>query len=233
MFRRIFSLIYPRICVVCEAELPGDLPGWICPRCIAGLPWIPPPVCLECGAPLETGAEPDPVCAVCRARRRGFDRAASGLRYSAAARDIVQRLKYQRQLYIAPVLADAVVYAWRNFLDAAPVDMIVPVPLYPRKQREREFNQAEEIAVRAAPAIGAPVRSRALRRIRDTRTQTDLNAAARRDNVKNAFAAADVRGRVLLLVDDVFTTGSTLSECARVLRKAGARRILVATAARG
>lgn len=236
MLRTLFGLIYPRICVLCEAELDGDASGWVCRRCVAALPWIRSPVCARCGAPLEAGAEPRPICAVCRARRRTFDRAVSGLRYSAAARDLVQRLKYQRQLYVAPVLAEALVYAWRRFLEEATVDMIVPVPLHPRKQRQREFNQAEEIAVRSAPTIGAPVRPRVLRRLRDTQTQTDLNAAGRRANVQGAFAAAPgggIRGADILLVDDVFTTGSTLSECATLLRKAGARRILAATAARG
>ncbi len=136
---------------------------------------------------------------------------------------------------MAPTLGRLALEAWRSFLESETVDAVVPVPLYPRKEREREFNQAEEIARAMSPALKAPVRAKWLRRLRDTRSQTELKASDRRRNVRGAFAVRrpeEVRERRILLIDDVFTTGATIGECARVLRKAGAARILVATPAR-
>jgi ComF family protein len=115
-------------------------------------------------------------------------------------------------------------------------DWIVPVPLHPAKEREREFNQAERLAVRLGAAIGIPVKTKLLRRIAATPTQTLLTRDRRAANMRNAFALRPGQkpaGRRIVLVDDVFTTGATTSACARALRKAGAGDICVWTVARG
>jgi ComF family protein len=115
----------------------------------------------------------------------------------------------------------------------ADVDALVPVPLAPARERERGFNQAALVADELARALGRPVRRRWLRRARPTRPQSDLSAAERWANVRNAFQAAPaVAGHHVLVVDDVLTTGATAAECARALRAAGARAVSVVTVAR-
>jgi len=114
--------------------------------------------------------------------------------------------------------------------------MIVPVPLHPLKEREREFNQAERLAARLGESTGLPVNTRGLRRIEPTRTQTLLTREQRAANVRHAFAVragCQLEGRRVILVDDVLTTGATTSACARALRNAGARVVQVWTVARG
>lgn len=151
-------------------------------------------------------------------------------------RDCVHRLKYNREMYYAPHLVEWLVAAGREWVDWSAVDAVVPVPLHPLKQRSREFNQAEVLARPLAAAFGKPVITDAVRRVKETRTQTRLTARERRDNLRGAFAARNdgaVRDRRVVLVDDVFTTGATLDSCARVLLQQGAADVLALTVARG
>jgi ComF family protein len=116
------------------------------------------------------------------------------------------------------------------------VDAIVPVPLHPRKKRHREFNQAEYLADALGREFHRPVRRRNLRRVKDTQTQTALDAEERRANLRDAFAlrnAKEIAGKRLALVDDVFTTGATLDSCAKLLRRGGAANVIALAVARG
>ena len=133
-------------------------------------------------------------------------------------------------------LAGWLIAAGKRWIDWGQVDAIVPVPLYPRKQRQREFNQAERLAHGLGRAVSVPVWTRHLRRVKETGTQTRLDADARRANVREAFAARDrgvLDGKRFVLVDDVFTTGATLDACARVLCQEGAQDVIALTVARG
>jgi ComF family protein len=157
-----------------------------------------------------------------------------------AARDpvleAIHRYKYQRALWFEPFLAGLLVQAARQALGRQSGEMIVPVPLHPTKQREREFNQAERLADRLGAATQMPVNKRLLRRVVATRTQALLKRPERLANVRNAFAMRDgqrLNGERIVLVDDVFTTGATTSACAKVLMAAGAGEVCVWTLARG
>jgi ComF family protein len=139
-------------------------------------------------------------------------------------------------MYFGRHLADWLVQAGQEWIDWNEVDGLVPVPLHPRKKRLRQFNQAEYLAALTGKAFGKPVLADVVRRIRDTETQTHLDAQARRANLQGAFAVRKgrtVAGLRLVLLDDVFTTGATLDACARVLRRAGAGDVMVLTVARG
>jgi ComF family protein len=161
-------------------------------------------------------------------------------RSAVAARGVVleaiHRYKYQRALWFEPFLADLLVRQAEPELRREAWDWIVPVPLHPVKQREREFNQAERLAARLGEAVNIPVHGRLLRRAAPTRTQTQLTRQERAANVRNAFVLGKsgcLRGKRIVLVDDVFTTGATASACARVLRQAGVDDVCVWTVARG
>ncbi len=174
-------------------------------------------------------------------------------RAEGVVRDCILRFKYNREMYFGPHLVDWLVGAAQRWIDWTAVDAIVPVPLHPRKERHREFNQAEYLAdalsralgsrdetVAAGfsprPALNVPVLKGNVRRVKDTGTQTKLDAEARARNLRDAFAVRDktvFTGKRLVLLDDVFTTGATLNSCAKVLRSAGAREVVALTVARG
>jgi ComF family protein len=150
--------------------------------------------------------------------------------------EVIHRYKYQRALWFEPFLAELLIQAAGSFLAGQSGMLIVPVPLHPTKEREREFNQAGRLANRLAAATGVPVDKRLLRRVVPTRTQTQLSRQERLANVRNAFAMRRGRrlnGERVVLVDDVLTTGATTSACARVLMEAGAGEVCVWTVARG
>jgi len=149
--------------------------------------------------------------------------------------DVIHRYKYNRALWFEPFLAGLLISRAAPELAAERWDFIVPVPLYPVKQREREFNQAERLAARLGRAAKIPVNARLLRRVKPTVTQTTLTREQRAANVREAFAfcgGKKLNGEKIVLLDDVLTTGATTNACARALRKAGAGDICVWTAAR-
>ena len=152
--------------------------------------------------------------------------------FEGRIRRAIHKFKYDRLLALADPLGDALAQFWLR--TAQRVDCVVPVPLHPARQRERGYNQSELLAQRVGRIVGAPVRPDALRRVRVTATQMTLNAAERKANVAGAFQSGDpaVRDAVVLLIDDVCTTGSTLDACAVALKAAGALEVYGLTLAR-
>jgi len=172
----------------------------------------------------------------CGDRELAFDFATAAYRSRGVVRDLVHQFKYGRRLHLRGVLGRMLSEGFRDErLSALHPDAIVPVPLHPARQREREFNQAELLAHEAARRIRLPVLD-CLRRGRYTLTQTNFHREERFDNLEGAFClakGADVAGRTLAVVDDVLTTGSTASACAAALRHGGAAAVVVITVARG
>jgi competence protein ComFC len=215
------DLFYPQRCVGCSRRASDVL----CRACFEALPGIGRPFCSRCGAPTAFEVY---GCGECRDRNFGFDGARAPLRYEGVGRELVHALKYKGYVRVvekvmAPLMAGA--------LDDGRFDGVVPVPLHRARLARRGFNQAELMARAVAQRINAPVLDK-LKAVRRTRDQVELPAEARRANVAGAYASrGPVAGRILL-VDDVFTTGSTSSECAGVLRKAGAGEVHVLTLCR-
>jgi competence protein ComFC len=151
-------------------------------------------------------------------------------------RDLIHRFKYGREFYLRSVLVEYLTEAMQDVrIQANPVDGLVPVPLHPTRLRERGFNQADALAETLSERTRLPV-LRCIQRRRYTSTQTQFDRVERMQNLRNAFAmrkSNDVRGKHLVLLDDVLTTGSTLHECALVLRAAGAKSVRAITVARG
>jgi len=172
----------------------------------------------------------------CGDREFSFDFATAAYRSRGVVRDLVHRFKYGKQMHLRHLLGRMLTEGFRDArLDALRPDVIVPVPLHPARKREREFNQAEVLALLAGDRLGLPVED-CLRRTRYTRTQTNFHREERFMNLDGAFALRPgfrPKGRAVALVDDVLTTGSTAEACAKVLREAGASAVVVITVARG
>lgn len=228
------DVLFPPLCHSCRAFIPDAGPVHICPACRERMPTVAHPLCQVCGIPFS-GAGEDHVCGACRQSAPDFYAARSALVYEGPCRDLVHAFKYHHKTHLRRPLALLAAGSLRDFVAACAPDLMVPVPLHIRRLRERGFNQAVLLGEIWAREWNLPLDRGAMRRIRWTEPQINLTAAQRRDNVKGAFGVRDtdaVRGRRVLLVDDVYTTGSTVKECAGVLKASGAREVAVVTVAR-
>ena len=236
-FNAVLSFFYPEVCQCCGQEQAGPAEGYIGPDCRGKVKRIHPPFCERCGLPFEGEISATFQCANCRGEHFQFSRARSAVAAKGVALDLLHRYKYQRALWLEPFLAELLMAMSAPILRQEKWDLLVPVPLHPLKRKEREFNQAERLAGRLSLATGIPMRADLLRRVAPTRTQTLLSRSERAANVKGAFACradgAVLKGRRVVLIDDVLTTGATSNACAKVLRGQGAAEVCVWTVARG
>ena len=244
----VFSVLFPADCRICGEPLLNISTLPVCRECLAEMRPVRGKVCSICSERvLTTYAQPDPDglsrCPVCRRVDRPFIRAVAYGSYDDGLRDLVHLLKYNGVRPAARVLgrmlAEAVSALLSDFAASGESTiLVIPVPLYKGKRRQRGFNQAELIArgaLKLLPRRPFELRSDVLERNRDTSSQIGLTSHQRRVNLRGAFSvsrAAEVTGRAILLVDDVYTTGTTVTECSRVLRRAGASEVWVATVAR-
>ena len=230
----LLSLLYPPHCAACNADTASGV--HLCAACAEQVKKIEAPFCRQCSQPFDGAIEGEFVCAQCQEHQFHFDCAVTRYRSRGVVREFIHRFKYDRQFYLRHPLSNWLAEALEDErIQAQPFDAFVPVPLHAARYRERDFNQAEVLAKLLSKRTGKPV-WKALKRIRYTTTQTKLDRDERMENLRNAFRvrhAEAVQSRHLILVDDVFTTGSTVEECARVLRSAGAASVRVVTVARG
>lgn len=229
------SFIYPDVCQLCARERATRREGYVCRVCRERVHVIQPPFCDRCGLPFEGEMSAHFECANCREMELHFASARSAVAARGPVLEAVHRYKYKGELWFEGFFGDYLIPAAKEWAARRPSDSIVPVPLFPVKERERGFNQAERLARLLGKAINLPVNSRLLRRVVPTPSQTRLSRTQRADNMKGAFALRGetvLTGQCILLIDDVFTTGATTSACARVLLKAGASRVEVWTLAR-
>ena len=231
--RALASLFYPSLCSVCSA--PVEASEYLCGPCSCKAPRIKAPFCSKCSEPFPGAITEEFSCANCSHRVLHFEAAVAAFRSRGVVRKIVHEFKYGRHLHLRHPVADWLLETLDDpRLHGRRFDVVVPVPLHPARKRERGFNQAEVLAELLSARAGVPLRP-ILERIRYTTTQTAFDRTERMENLHNAFRLrknADVRDLRVLLIDDVLTTGSTLSECARVLKAAGALSVHAATAAR-
>ena len=233
--RELLGWLYPPHCCHCGAVLCAPRDRLLCPSCYRELEESRArgAICSTCGLMLQTDSESKATCTNCQTRKPHFDVARAALRYSGPASSVILSFKYRGDYFLGPrLLTKALEAGWvPSGLDDA--DAVIPVPLHPRRERERGYNQAALLARTLARHFGLPLWRKALRRTRYTSQQTSLVARRRWDNVRGAFeVTSHVRAKCLLLVDDVMTTGATASECARALKKSGAGRVNVLTLAR-
>lgn len=222
MLSSLVNVFFPAICPLCEG---GLIRSRLCRECADSFESskIRPPFCTVCGAPFHGKAGGSHACSECLAEKRPFERLRSAFKYEGRVRDALLSLKFNAKTTVSPALG-AEITNMVGLLPSRP-DMMAPVPLHIDRLKQRGFNQALLIAKAASKDLGIKVVSTGLRRVKATRPQTGLKHGERLENVKDAFeviAPSVFAGAKVLLVDDVFTTGATMRECAMALKKAGA-----------
>ena len=232
---RLLDWLYPRKCPGCGASSDRDGRHW-CWSCFRKIALFPQQGgCDCCGQRTEGDVTHRFICGACLARRPHFDQARAAADFTSTLREQVLAFKYQGALWMRQDLCDVLEGALNAHFRPAEIDVVVPVPLHRLRQRARSFNQSALLAETLAKRIDRRCDTQSLARIRETGQQTKLNAARRWENIAGAFEVKRpewVAQRRILLVDDVMTTGATLDECARVLKRAGAHTVWAVTLAR-
>lgn len=244
VFASVFNTVFPSDCRICAEPLTNVSRLPVCDECTRSIKAIEGSVCEVCGerVPDAAHAVSETKCMLCRRARLPFAKAVAYGSYDGALRGMIHLLKYEAMLPAADSLAELLAPVMQSLAEKCEGQtFVIPVPLYRSKQRQREFNQSELIARATLKRLPQEIRAKlelansALVRLRDTRSQTGLTRHQRRENMRGAFTVNDadkIKGHDVILVDDVLTTGTTAAECARVLRRAGAKKIYVATVAR-
>ena len=233
-FNALLDIILPPICHICHSFIPNAEKLHICPACRDRMPLVLSPLCPICGIPF-IGAGEDHRCGNCLIHPPHFDSARAHFLYEGPLRDLIHSFKYNQLTHLRYPLALMILEGIGGFLAAQNLHLITPVPLHRSRLRQRGFNQAVLIGRILSRNLSLPMLPDALVRIRQTEPQIELSAAERRLNVKGAFAVSKpgyIAGKRILLLDDVMTTGSTMDECAKELKKAGAEVVIAATVAR-
>jgi ComF family protein len=237
LWKATLNLIYPPHCLGCGSSLHRGSDIHLCEGCGRAVAYVQNPRCPRCGAGLGPyGKAFEKGCTYCETLPLRFDAAFSAVYFNGVVRELIHHFKYERKEYLAKYLTTFIAKA----LDAGSPftedpDCVIPVPLYWRREMQRGFNQSKLLAQHTGRHLKIEVLPKCLSRVRDTPPQTSLNPTQREANVKGAFQARSpvkFKDKNILLVDDVLTTGLTASECARVLKRAGARKVYVLTIAR-
>jgi ComF family protein len=222
VLKSLIDLIYPPQCPICRAFLQDqvtvlaaqDLP--FCEACFKEFTKITSPICSLCGRPFSDGTEQDRLCQDCIRKRPSYDMARAPYLYDGALMKAIHELKYAQRSHLADSLGLLLALFAQTWTQEMKGSLVMPVPLHPKRLRARGFNQSLLLARCVAAKAGAELDFLSLRRTRFTKPQTALSSEDRRKNVRKAFEVvkpAAVKGKTIVLVDDVATTGSTLNEC--------------------
>jgi len=240
MFRRLIDgfvdIIYPKTCVACKDKFTGaSADNLICAKCWEKIKRNMPPFCHSCGRHLDKKSLGKNICPGCLRAKLHFDRAFSPCVYEGVIKELIHEFKYKNKDYLGSPLSKLMIQFIKEYrMPMDYLDYIVPVPLHKTKLREREFNQAELLSRHIANEFKKDLLTDLLYRHRHTKTQTELEIQQRLENVRNSFSVVkfrNIKGKNLLLVDDVLTTGATSSEAAATLKNAGANIVFVLTLA--
>lgn len=208
------DFIFPTSCLGCGTE-----GAYLCPDCREGLPALRQPYCACCAQPQSSTP-----CRWCRAAPLALDGIVAPFLMEGAIREAVLQLKYHQVRGLATTIGNLMEQAWRA--KGLSADLVLPVPLHPRRLRQRGYNQSALLAKVLSRGLGIPCDEATVVRTRDTGPQVGLSREKRVLNVQDCFRSSDaVAGKAVVLVDDVATTGSTLSACAEALRKSGAESV--------
>lgn len=230
----IADVIFPPRCMACSSVL-SDGGQLFCPHCFSHIKFIRSPLCSRCGCPFSEPGESDHICGDCLQTGPAFVVARALGQYESLLMDLIHRFKYGGKVSLGERMGEMMAgFVYPSFR-IADYSLIMPVPLHPRRLRQRGFNQALVLAGEIARVFSLGLDFLNLKRVVFTEPQVGLGKEMRERNIKGAFSVTDkgrIAGERIILIDDVFTTGSTAKECARVLMKNEAEKVAVLTLAR-
>ncbi|HLA28716.1 MAG TPA: ComF family protein [Syntrophales bacterium] len=226
--------LFPPRCMACGAVLSEEKQSF-CSDCFLEIKFIRSPLCSCCGQPFAEPGDKDHLCGDCLLSRPPFSVARTLGRYEMALMDVIHKFKYGGKIASGVRLGKMMAESSYGDFNIADYSLIMPVPLHTRRLRERGFNQSMILAEEISRLFSVNLDFLSLRRAVCTESQTSLSKEMRERNIKSAFSVVDaekIKGEKIILVDDVYTTGSTVKECARILLKNKAAEVAVLTLAR-
>lgn len=227
------DLIFPPRCLLCDKYLIVGVVETLCRECRKDIDYLHPPFCRCCGGKVAGDRDRQYLCGACLSHPLPFRSARAVINYDQSASELLHRLKYSGDTSVLPGIAYIIKNA--DSLAIPSSDLIVPVPLYPKRLQRRGLNQSVLLARLFYPERICDIRTNILERTRDTPSQATLSGSARRKNLRGAFTVVEktmIQGKSLCIVDDVYTTGATVAECAKTLLAHGAQDVHVLTLAR-
>lgn len=236
LLKSFTALLFPPVCHLCKEFIPESGEIRLCPACLETTPPLDSPLCICCGQPFPGAGSSDHLCGRCITDPPPFSAARSALLYENGTKELIHQFKYSGRIILRRPLGLLAAAHLDAFAKEFAADLILPVPLHVKRLKERGFNQALLIGEIFSQRWEVPLSRNNLKRTRWTEPQVNLGAAERAVNVKGAFSVSsdkEITGKRIILVDDVYTTGSTAKECSRILMKTGAADVAVLTVARG
>jgi ComF family protein len=222
------DFLFPPICLLCGSKDIYHVGCFICKDCLNSISFISHPVCVRCGRPFLTEATRDHVCGNCLTQEPYFNLVRALGRYEGALETIIHNLKYKQKFSMVNLLSFLLDHMHNHSITFPSYDLLIPVPLHRSRLRQRGFNQTVILGNILKKKYHLPLHTSILQRIAHTLPQVTLPVKARKVNMQNAFKVKEprsVEGKTILLLDDVYTTGATMNECARILKKSGASRV--------
>ena len=228
----LIDFALPSLCPLCGRLIDPSNPHALCSSCLSEVRFIEPPFCLKCGIPFASDKEESHLCGRCLQGTAFYGVARAVCTFSGPIRQMIHAFKYEGKTRLAKTLV-ALTEEGPVLLNVSHYDRLVPVPLHRNRLRKRGYNQALLLARELSRRYRVPIDLQLLRRAKDSPPQIALTGTRREQNVKGAFSLeGEPRGKTLLLIDDVFTTGATANECARMLVKGRAKEVDILTIAR-
>ena len=234
LLKTFFQFFLPPQCYCCETFLPEGEQQGLCADCQSAIRWIEPPFCTRCGIPFPSREGKNHLCGVCLEGEKYFTIGRALGYYDGSLRKVIHRWKYGGRIHLSPLLVEWMAKGFSRYWESGLFDVLIPVPLHPQRLRQRGFNQALHLARGMSRRMGIPCGNRILEKRRPTAPQVSLSGRDREAAVKGAFRLRNtggIKGKVVLLIDDVYTTGTTVNECSKVLMAGGAQRVDVFTLA--
>lgn len=229
----LFQFLLPPQCPCCEKFLEEKQQG-ICSGCLSEIHWIEPPFCSVCGTPFVSRVIGNHPCGACTTKKKYFTIARALGSYEGSLQEAIHQWKYEGKTSLNPIFGKWMLEGLYRYWDPKFFDLLIPIPLHIERLRSRGFNQALLLVKELSHYTGIPYRMRILQKTKPTIPQVNLSGIERMKEVKGAFHLVrkeELKGRSVLLVDDVYTTGATVNECAKVLLAGGAERVDVFTLA--
>lgn len=230
-FKGLLNFIFPPHCPICKTRIQNA--NSLCANCFKNIRFISKPYCEKCGRPFEFQIPGELLCGTCLTKKQVFSKARAAFKYDDFSKHLILPFKHGDHIELTSLLTNMLAQAGNDLFPE--IDILIPVPLHRFRLMKRKYNQAALLAKSLSAYIHKPFVTGVLRRVKSTQSQGHMKKAERKKNVSQAFSVKNNQkliGKHVLLIDDVMTSGATLNECAKVLKKAGAKEVSYLTLAR-